>query len=75
MNGLSGLVLNSTLDIDAVREGLHRMSDDELMAFGKQTHENAHTLGLSSGPYVRGYTSSIQLDEARAAIAVASMEH
>ena len=55
-----------SVDLDALRAQLHRMTGDELLAFGKQMRSLVYllTCGSDGKPSVSAF--SIQLDEARA---------
>jgi hypothetical protein len=56
---------DNEVDLDELRGRLRRMSDAELVAFGKQMHELVYPLsyGFNGKPVVCAF--SIQLDEAR----------
>lgn len=58
--------LGISIDLDALRERLHAMSENELLAFGTQMRHLVYpfTYGADGKPSVS--TFSIQLDEARA---------
>jgi hypothetical protein len=57
--------LSIAVDLDALRVRLQKMSDDELLRFGKQIHDLVYplTYGANGKPSVSAF--SIQLDEAR----------
>jgi hypothetical protein len=63
---LSGLANDSILDVDAVREHLRRMTDSELLSFGRQMRGLVFplTYDFSGKPVCCAF--SIQLDECRA---------
>jgi hypothetical protein len=57
--------LSIAVDLDALRVRLQKMSDDELIAFGKQMRSLVYPLryGFNGKPTISAF--SIQLDEAR----------
>ena len=65
MTELSGIAFRESENIDALRDRLSKMSEDELLAFGWRTHELVYPLryGFDAKPVVCLF--SIPLDEAR----------
>jgi hypothetical protein len=57
--------LDNSVDLAALRLRLQKMTDDELIAFGKQVRDLVYPLryGFNGQPAVSAF--SIQLDEAR----------